>query len=36
MVGMAQAIYETALGKESSTYEWDLAEDGDLSITVRV
>jgi hypothetical protein len=24
-----------AMGKESSTYEWELADDGDLSVIVR-
>ena len=35
MVGMVQGLFEMAMGKESSTYEWDLAEDGDLTVTVR-
>jgi hypothetical protein len=34
LVGMAQALYELALNKESSTREWELAEDGDLHITI--
>ncbi len=36
MVGMAQAIYELALSRESSRYEYHYADDGDLSIEVRV
>jgi len=36
MVGMAQAIYELALNRESSRYEYHFADDGDLSIEVRV
>lgn len=36
LLGMARAIYETALGKESSTYEWELKEDGDFEFTVRL
>jgi len=35
MVGTVQGLFEMAMGKESSTYEWELADDGDLSITVR-
>lgn len=34
MVGMAQALFELALNKERTTYEWSLAEDGDLRIKV--
>lgn len=34
MVGMAQALYELALERESSTLQWELAEDGDLNITI--
>ncbi len=36
VVGMAQAVYEIAMGKESSTCEWRLEEDGDLEFTLRV
>jgi len=36
VLGMAQAIYETALGKENSTYEWNLGEDGDFDFTVTL
>ncbi len=35
MVGMAQALYEIALGLEDSTYEWELSDDGDLDIIVK-
>lgn len=34
MVGMGQALFELALGKERSTYEWSLSEDGDLQILI--
>ena len=34
MVGMGQALFELALQKERSTYEWSLAEDGDLKILI--
>jgi hypothetical protein len=36
VLGMAQAIYETALDKEGSTCEWELAEDGDFEFTVAL
>jgi len=35
VVGMAQALYELALAKESSTREWELAADGDLNIIIH-
>ena len=35
VVGMAQALYELALGIEKSSHEWELSEDGDMSITLR-
>ncbi|RJP27017.1 MAG: hypothetical protein C4536_14595 [Actinobacteria bacterium] len=35
LVGMAQALYELALNKDSSEYEWSLTSDGDLAIAVR-
>lgn len=35
MVGMVQGLFELALNKERSVYEWDLADDGDLTVTVR-
>lgn len=35
LVGMAQALYELALNKESSTREWELAADGDLHLTIH-
>lgn len=34
MVGMAQALFELALNKEKTNYEWDLAGDGDLEIII--
>jgi hypothetical protein len=36
VLGLAQAIYETALGEDSSTYEWRLEEDGDFEFTVTL
>ncbi len=36
MVGTVQALVEMAYQVEASTCEWELAEDGDLSITVKV
>ncbi|RJP27016.1 MAG: hypothetical protein C4536_14590 [Actinobacteria bacterium] len=36
VLGMAQAIYETAMGRESSTYDWKMGEDGDFEFTVRI
>jgi hypothetical protein len=36
MVGAVQALVELAYRAESSSVEWDLADDGDLSLTVRV
>jgi len=36
MVGTIQALVELAYRAESSTCEWELAEDGDLIITVKV
>ncbi len=35
MVGTVQGLFEMAMGKESSTREWEMAEDGDLTVTVR-
>ena len=35
LVGMAQALYELALNRESSVREWELADDGDLNITIH-
>jgi hypothetical protein len=35
MVGTVQGLFEMAMGKESSTHEWELADDGDLTVTVR-
>jgi len=35
MVGTVQGLFEMALKKESSTYEWEMSEDGDLTVTVR-
>ena len=35
VLGMAQAIYETALGLENTTYEWKMDDDGDFAFTVN-
>ncbi|MEW6554286.1 MAG: hypothetical protein AB1384_08385 [Actinomycetota bacterium] len=35
MVGTVQGLFEMAMGKESSTREWELSDDGDLTVTVR-
>jgi hypothetical protein len=34
IVGMAQALYELALGRDSSTRQWELCDDGDLNLTI--
>ncbi len=34
-VGMAQALYEIALGLEESSCEWELSDEGDLRIVVK-
>jgi hypothetical protein len=34
LVGMAQALYELALGRENSTRQWELREDGDLYLII--
>jgi hypothetical protein len=36
MVGAIQALVEMAYGVEDSNYEWDLADDGDLTVTIKV
>lgn len=36
VLGMAQAIYETAMDKESSTCDWRLSPDGDFDFTIRL
>ena len=36
LLGLAQAIYETALDVDSSTYEWKLDEDGDFEFTITL
>lgn len=36
LVGAIQALVEMAYGVEDSSYEWDLAEDGDLTVTIKV
>ncbi len=36
MVGTVQALVEMAYGVDSSTCEWELADDGDLTITVKI
>lgn len=35
-VGMAQALYEIAMGKDSSQVSWELRDDGDLEIEVNL
>ncbi len=35
VLGMAQAIFETALGLDSTTYEWKIDDDGDFEFTVK-
>jgi hypothetical protein len=34
MIGTTQALFELGMGIEKSTYEWELAEDSDLTITI--
>lgn len=34
VIGMAQAIYEIATGRERTSYEWGASDDGDLNFTV--
>jgi hypothetical protein len=36
VLGTSQAIFETAMGAESSKLEWRLSEDGDVVFTVRI
>jgi hypothetical protein len=36
VLGTAQAIYEVAMGKEKSSCEWELKEDGDFHFTVSL
>jgi hypothetical protein len=36
MVGATQAMVEMVYGVDGSTYEWELAEDGDLDMTIRL
>jgi hypothetical protein len=36
MVGIVQALVEMAYRVDSSTYEWDFSEDGDLTVTVNL
>ncbi|OFW60352.1 MAG: hypothetical protein A2W01_00600 [Candidatus Solincola sediminis] len=36
VIGMTQALVELAYSVESSTHEWELADDGDLNITIIV
>ena len=36
MIGIVQAMVEMAYRRESSTYEWNFADDGDLTITIRL
>jgi len=35
MVGTIQGLFEMAMGKDASTYEWEMSDDGDLAVTVR-
>ncbi|MGQ9476636.1 MAG: hypothetical protein ACUVRX_11645 [Actinomycetota bacterium] len=35
-VGMAQALYEIAMGKDSSKVSWSLRDDGDLEIEITL
>jgi hypothetical protein len=35
VIGMAQAIYEIAMNIDKTSYDWALAEDGDLSFTIK-
>lgn len=35
-VGMAQALYEIAMGKDSSEVSWSLRDDGDLEIEITL
>lgn len=36
MVGTTQALVEMVYGAEDSSCEWELSEDGDLNVTIRV
>jgi hypothetical protein len=36
VLGMAQAIYESAMNKEGSTYAWKISEDGDFEFTILI
>jgi hypothetical protein len=36
VLGMAQAIYESAMNQESSTCEWKISEDGDSEFTILI
>ncbi len=36
VLGMARAIYETAMGAENSKFEWRLSEDGDFDFTIMI
>jgi hypothetical protein len=36
MVGSILAIFDLAMGTEDFSYEWDLAENGDLTVTIKV
>ena len=35
MIGTTQALFELGMELERSTYDWDLSEDGDLTISIR-
>ncbi len=36
MVGTAQAMVEMVYGVDDSTCEWDIADDGDLAVTIHI
>jgi hypothetical protein len=36
VIGMAQAIYEIAMNMDNTSYDWDMADDGDLSFIIKV
>jgi hypothetical protein len=36
MVGAIQALVEMAYRVEDSTYEWDISDDGELTVTIKV
>jgi hypothetical protein len=36
MIGTVQALVEMAYRAESSSVEWELSEDGDLNLSIKV